>query len=222
MKSAKVKFKEYKQNYKQGSKFNIQKAFQIRRTQKFQQTKRESKFERKKLTVEKKFKSKELKNQRKIKCNSNPGFLVLKPVKYTENRMKASAWQKAVNEDSDNDFMHVTDSVKRRIIEPTARKVSKLQRLQRQQKKRESLSERQKRSDQKLNRQENRLKEKSSKPPKSVKNRNIRNLSRRNSKILQRLSGSLSRMFMKKRSGGFSPVLLPLSSLFSLCSLLSL
>ena len=165
----KSKFKEQKRSYQVGGKSNIQKAFQIRRTQKFKQTKRESKFERKKLTVEKKFKCKELKNQRKIKCNSNPGFLVLKPVKYTENRMKASAWQKAVNEDSNNYFIHVTDSVKRRIIEPTVRKVNKPQRLQRQQKKRESLSDRQKRSDQKLNRQENRLNEKSSKPQKKRK-----------------------------------------------------
>ena len=32
--------------------------------------------------------------------------------------MKASAWQKAVNEDQDNDFVHAIDSAKRRIVEP--------------------------------------------------------------------------------------------------------
>lgn len=58
---ANSKFKEQKQAYQSGSKSNIQKALKIRRTQKFQQTKSESNFERKKLTVEKKFKSKELK-----------------------------------------------------------------------------------------------------------------------------------------------------------------
>lgn len=169
LKSAKADIKHHKQNYRQGSKSNIQKAFRILRTQKFKQTKRENKFECKKLTVEKNFKSKELKNQRKIKHDSKTGFLVLKPVKYTENRMKASAWQKAVNEDADNDMMHVVDSAKRRIVEPAVQKISKNERLQRQQKKRESLSDRQKRSNQKLNRQENRLKEKSSKPPKKRK-----------------------------------------------------
>lgn len=75
----------------------------------------------------------------------------------------------AVNEDADNDMMHVVDSAKRRIVEPAVQKISKNERLQRQQKKRESLSDRQKRSNQKLNRQENRLKEKSSKPPKKRK-----------------------------------------------------
>ena len=75
--------------------------------------------------------------------------------------MKASAWQNGGSmKNADNDMMHVVDSAKRRIVEPAVQKISKNERLQRQQKKRESLSDRQKRSNQKLNRQENRLKEK--------------------------------------------------------------
>lgn len=166
---ANSKFKELKQAYQSGSKSNIQKALKIRRTQKFQQTKSESNFERKKLTVEKKFKSKELKNQHKIAKNSKTGLLALKPASYTADRMKASAWQKAVNEDSDNDMVHVMDSAKRRIIEPAVQKVSKPQRLQRERKKRESNADKEKKSNKKLNRQENRLKEKHSKSPKKRK-----------------------------------------------------
>lgn len=168
-KVAKFKFKKQKQAYKSGSRSHIQKAFKIRCTQHFKQKKHELKFEKKQLKTDKKFKVKELSNQRKIKKNSNTGFLVTKPLKYTEKRMKASAWQKAVNEDSDNDMMHVVDSVKRRIVEPAVQKVSKPERLQRNQKKRESLSDKRKKSNKKLKRQENRLKEKHSKPVKQRK-----------------------------------------------------
>ncbi|MCR5806155.1 MAG: hypothetical protein K6G68_03875, partial [Oscillospiraceae bacterium] len=68
--------------------------------------------------------SKEYRNQKKIAKDSSPGLLVLKPVSYTAGRMKASAWQKAINEDQDNDFLHAADSAKRRIIEPAKDKVS--------------------------------------------------------------------------------------------------
>ncbi|MCM1508235.1 MAG: hypothetical protein NC177_14065 [Ruminococcus flavefaciens] len=74
--------------------------------------------------------------------------------------MKVSAWQKAVNEDSDNDFLHVADSAKRRIIEPVAQKVSKSEKLHKAQKKREKIADKNAKSNKKLNRQQNRLKEK--------------------------------------------------------------
>lgn len=106
-----------------------------RRSQAFKQSKRELKFERKQLKTDKKFRVKELRNQRKISKNSSSGLLALKPAAYTAGRMKASAWQKAVNEDQDNDFLHAVDSAKRRVVEPVAQKVSKPQRLHRQEKK---------------------------------------------------------------------------------------
>ncbi len=133
-KSAKLKFKGQKKAYKSSSKSNIQRAFFKRHKQDFRTFKRENKFSQKKLKSEKIFKRKELKNQRKIKRNSKIGFLILKPAKYTANRMKASAWQKAVNEDSNNDFLHVSDSAKRRIIEPVTQKISKLEKLHKVQK----------------------------------------------------------------------------------------
>ncbi len=169
LKSSKAEFKQHKRNFRNSSQSNIQRAFLIRRKQDFKQSKREIKFDSKKLKSEKKFKRKELKNQRKIKRNSKTGFLILKPASYTANRMKASAWQKAVNEDSDNDMLHALDSAKRRIVEPVAQKTSKPERLQRQQKKRDSLSDKEKNKKKRLNKQENKLKTKNKQPPKKRK-----------------------------------------------------
>ncbi len=168
-KSAELNFRGQKKAYKSGSKSNIQRAFLIRRKQDFKRTKSEVKFNNKKLKSEKKFKRKELKNQRKIKRNSKTGFLILKPAKYTVNRMKASAWQKAVNEDSDNDMLHALDSTKRRIAEPVIQKVSKPERLQRQQKKRDSLADKENNKKRHLNKQESKLETKNKQPPKKRK-----------------------------------------------------
>ncbi|MCM1530475.1 MAG: hypothetical protein NC093_10840 [Alistipes sp.] len=110
--------------------------------------------------INKNFKKRELRNQRKIKRNASAGLLILKPVSYSAGRMKASAWQKAVNEDQDNDFVHVIDSAKRRIAEPAVHKVSKPERLQREQKKRDRLKNSEAKSNKRLNRQENKLKAK--------------------------------------------------------------
>lgn len=135
----------------------FRKAMNKRRLQAYRQSKRELKFERKQLKTENKFRVKEQKNQRKIAKSSNPGLLALKPVSYTAGRMKASAWQKVVNEDQDNDMLHAVDSAKRRIVEPIADKASKPQRLQRQEKKRDRLSDEKAKSYKKLNKQENKL-----------------------------------------------------------------
>lgn len=157
LKSAKA---EYKSKIVKDKGNHLRKAMNKRRLQAFKQSERELKFERKQIVTEKKFKVKELKNQRKIAKASNPGLLILKPATYTAGRMKASAWQKAVNEDSDNDMLHVVDSAKRRVVEPIKDKVSKPQRLHRQEKKRDGLSDKKLRSEKKLNKQENRLKSK--------------------------------------------------------------
>ena len=166
LKSAKA---EYKSKIVKAKGNHLRKAMDKRCKQAFQQSKRELKFERKQLKVDKKFKKKELKNQRKISKNTRSGFLILKPATYTAGRMKASAWQKAVNEDSNNDMLHALDSTKRRIAEPVIQKVSKPERLQRQQKKRDSLADKEKNKKRHLNKQESKLKTKNKQPPKKRK-----------------------------------------------------
>lgn len=151
---------EYRAKVKPAHRNKFRKAMNKRRLQAYKQTKRELKFEKKQLKTENKFRVKEYRSQKKIAKLSKPGLLILKPVSYSAGRMKASVWQKAVNEDQDNDFVHAIDSAKRRIAEPIVQKVSKPQRLQKAEKHRDRLSENKSKSDKKLNRQESKLKEK--------------------------------------------------------------
>lgn len=132
----------------------------MRLRQELRQSKRELKFERNQIKTEKKFRKKEISVQKIITKDSKPTLLLLKPAKYTAGRMKASAWQKAVNEDQDNDFVHVIDSAKRRIIEPAVQKISQPERLQREQKKRDSVHDKKLKSDERLKKQDNKLKDK--------------------------------------------------------------
>ncbi|MDE7365423.1 MAG: hypothetical protein K2N27_11220 [Ruminococcus sp.] len=178
----KAEYRQHRRDFRHSSQSNIQRAFLIKRKQDFKQSKREIKFDSKKLKSEKKFKRKELKNQLKIKKNSKTGFLIFKPASYTANRMKASTWQKAVNEDSDNDMLHALDSTKRRIAEPVIQKVSKPERLQRQQKKRDNLSDKEKKKKKRLNKQENRLKVKNRQSPKKRKKTKFKKSFSRNSR----------------------------------------
>lgn len=151
---------EYRAKIKPAHGNKLRKAMNKRRLQAYKQTKRELKFERKQIRTESKFRIKEYRNQKKIKKLSDPGLLALKPATYTADRMKASAWQKAVNEDQDNDFLHAIDSAKRRVVEPAAQKVSKPQRLQKKEKQRDRLNDKKSKSNNRLNRQESKLKEK--------------------------------------------------------------
>lgn len=151
---------EYRAKVKPAHGNTLRKAMNKRRLQAYKQTKRELKFEKKQLVTENKFRVKEYRNQKKIAKLSKPGLLILKPATYSAGRMKASAWQKAVNVDQDNDFVHAIDSAKRRIAEPVAQKVSKPQRLHKKEKQRDLLSDKKSKSDKKLNRQESKLKEK--------------------------------------------------------------
>ena len=151
---------EYKAKKKPAHGNKLRKAMNKRRLQAYKQTKRELKFERKQLKTESKFRVKEFHNQKKISKLTRPGLLALKPVSYSAGRMKASAWQKAVNEDQDNDFLHAIDSAKRRVVEPAAQKVSKPQRLQKKEKQRDRLNDKKSKSNNRLSRQESRLKEK--------------------------------------------------------------
>lgn len=132
----------------------------MRARQELRQSKCELRFERKQIKSEKKFRKKELSVQKKIAKNSKPTLLVLKPISYSASRMRASAWQKAVNEDQDNDFLHAIDSAKRRVVEPAVQKISKPEKLQHEQKKRDSLNDKKLKSEDKLKKQENKLKEK--------------------------------------------------------------
>ena len=151
---------EYRAKVKPAHGNRLRKAMNKRRLQAYKQTKRELKFEKKQLVTENKFRVKEYRNQKKIAKLSKPGLLVLKPVSYSAGRMRASAWQKSINENQDNDFVHAIDSAKRRIAEPIAQKVSKPRRLQKKEKQRDRLSDKKSKSDKKLNRQESKLKEK--------------------------------------------------------------
>lgn len=164
LKANKADLKNAKAQYKSKivkDKHNIyRKAMNKRRLQAYKQSKKELKFERKQLKTEQEFRVKELRNQKKITSNSRPGLLALKPASYSAKRMRASAWQKTVNEDQDNDMLHAIDSAKRRIAEPVKDKISKPQRLQREEKKSDRLSDEKSKSNKKLNRQENKLNEK--------------------------------------------------------------
>ena len=151
---------EYKAKKKPAHGNKLRKAMNKRRLQAYKQTKRELKFERKQLKTESKFRVKEFRNQKKISKLTRPGLLALKPVSYSAGRMKASAWQKAVNEDQDNDFLHAIDSAKRRVVEPAAQKVSKPQRLQKKEKQRDRLNDKKSKSNNRLSRQESKLKDK--------------------------------------------------------------
>lgn len=151
---------EYKAKVKPAHGNKLRKAMNKRRLQAYKQTKRELKFERKQLRTENKFRVKEFRNQKKISKLTKPGLLALKPATYTAGRMKASAWQKAVNEDQDNDFLHAIDSAKRRVVEPAAQKVSKPQRLQKKEKQRDRLNDKKSKSNNRLSRQESKLKDK--------------------------------------------------------------
>jgi len=151
---------EYKSKIVRDRGNNLRRAMNKRRLQAYRQSKHELKFERKQLKTEQKFRRKEQSVQRKIAKNSNPTLLLLKPVSYSASRMKASAWQKAVNEDQDNDFVHAIDSAKRRIVEPAVQKVSKPERLQREQKKRDNVHDKKLKSDERLKKQDSRLKQK--------------------------------------------------------------
>ena len=210
IKSAKSELKQHKRTYKLSSKSNIQKAFLIRRKQKFKPIQQEHQFAVKKLKSEKKCKSKILKNQRKIKKNANPGLLINQPAIYTASRMKASAWQKAVNEDSDNDVMHAVDSVKRRAIDPMMQKVSKPERLQRQQKKRDKLSHKEDNKSKRLSRQENRLREKQREPPKKRKKRKQTSFSERFKESVKAFLNFVKNVYEKEVKKFFGAVLVPI------------
>ena len=123
------------------------------------------KFEIKKLKNEKKFKTAEMKNQQKIAKFSKQSLSAVNPVNYSVTRMTASAWQKAVNEDSDNDFMRAADEVKNRVISPISQNFTPQARLQKEQKKRDKLADKKEKAHTRLIQQEQRLHERNQPRP---------------------------------------------------------
>ena len=173
----KAKYQKHKRSFKRVSRrsrsYAIRKYKFKRRKQQYRQNAKEIKLQAKKLKTERKNKSKALKNQKKIYKNTRAGFLALKPIKYGADRMKSSAWQKAVYEDNDNDMLRAADEVKRHVIDPAANKVSRQSRLQQQEKKRDKLKSKEGKSNSRLHRQEERLKKKRSSKPKHRRGRPI-------------------------------------------------
>ena len=124
----------------------------------------EIRLDRKELKQTKRYKAKDRRIQKKIRKNTRTGLLALKPVDYSAKRMKASAWQKAVKEDADNDMIQAVDSAKRRIAEPVSQHMSRPQRLQRAEKKRDKLKDQRLKKKRRLNKQQNRLKSRAAMP----------------------------------------------------------
>ena len=173
----KAKYQKQKQGFKRVSRrsksYAVSKYKFKRRKQQYRQTAKEIKLQAKNLKTEKKNRSRELKVQRKISRNTKAGFLALKPIRYGADRMKSSAWQKAVYDDNDNDMLRAVDEVKRHVVDPAARKVSRQSRLQQQEKKRDKLKSKEGKSNTRLHRQEEKLKKKRSSKPKYRKGRPI-------------------------------------------------
>ncbi len=178
--------------------------------QNFRITKNELKFKRKQLKKDSKFRKKNIRNQRKIAKNSKSGLLIFKPVKYTAGRMKASAWQKAVNEDQENDFVHAIDSAKRRIAEPVAQKVAKTQRLQRAEKKRDRLNDSESKSKNRLKIEENRLNKKREKFNKKPKVKVKKSLSEN----LKSAFNFVKNVFEKEAKAFFASAVVPIILIF--------
>jgi hypothetical protein len=211
LKSAKSDFKKHKKNFKSGSRSNVLKARQLRRKQAFRQTNKEIHFKRKKIKSEKKFDSQNLVIQQKIMANTSDGLLALKPAKYTGKKMKASAWQKAVNEDTDNDLMHAIDSTKRRVVEPIKDKFSKPEVLQRQQNKRDKLADKESKSKNRLKKQEDRLQNKKQKPKKKKKTqKNQKSFAERFRNALKKSAQFVKNVYEKEVKSFFACIAVPI------------
>ena len=158
VKGTRQHFKLKKQHKFEKAKFKFKKAeFALYKNYRYKPKLSQNKALRKNLKKDFKLQKEEVKIQKKISRYSKTDFLILKPVKYSAGRMTASAWQKAVSEDSENDFMRVADSAKRRIIEPTARKISRPQKLQKSRDRHDKNTDKKLKNQQKLHHRENKL-----------------------------------------------------------------
>lgn len=137
-----------------------------RQKQRYKVRKQTIKHEKKAIKSDYKFMKKNLHNQKKIKRYSSAGFLALKPVKYTSGRMAASAWQKSIHADENNDFLRLADNVEKYTVKPVKEAASKPARLQRKQNKRDNLQSKESKTQNKLQKESNKLEHKKEKPKK--------------------------------------------------------
>lgn len=114
--------------------------------------------EKKKLKLELKTKKKELNIQYKIQKHSDPGLLITKPLKYSANKMTASAWQKvAVSDDRDDTVQAITK------VHDAAEIIKKRpNKLQKDKEQNYHLKEKSGKKEHKLQQQNQRLQERSS------------------------------------------------------------
>lgn len=151
-----------------GSKSNeaiqrIQKRKKIQYKEQKQKYKLEGKVlknHRKQEKLELKFSKKKLKNLKSISRLSTPMALILRPERYTMRRIGASAYQKAINADSTNDFIKVVDAGKKGLVDKAAKQLKPSKLIDKKQKKNSKLQEKRTKKKSKLKKQESRLKNK--------------------------------------------------------------
>lgn len=172
--SKKWKYREIKNNFKafdrqrrvvtSEDRFNrnVRKFRYKKRSKQLKTEIKQNKNKIKQLKSEKKFRKKELKNQWRIADLYRPAPIALKPVSYTSKQMAASKWQKAVYEDESNDFMKVTDEIKRHGVDKAVQKMSYHNLKEKNHKKKQKLDASNKKKKHKLKKQEYKLKDKQS------------------------------------------------------------
>ena len=104
-----------------------------------------------------KIKTQQKRTQNHIRRLSAPNPLVLQPIAYYGKQMRASAWQKAVSEDENNDFMQVVDFGKEHIVDKVIQKNTPYHRLKKQEIRRDRLFDKNAKKQAKLQLKENKL-----------------------------------------------------------------
>lgn len=171
-------YKEQKRSFKKADKksagYRYRSQVMKYRRRKYRQSKKEIRLERRGLKTDMKYLRKNAFNQWRIKHLSNPGLLILKPARYTGGRLRASAYQKAVNADDSNDFLKAADFAKNHVVDKVVDKVSKDNRLQHREKRRDRLSDREHRADSRLKKREDKLHNKKETYKKNRKKQSIK------------------------------------------------
>ena len=114
--------------------------------------------EKKKLKLELKTKKKDLAIQYKIQKYSKPGLLITKPLKYSRDKMTASAWQKIAVSDDRNDTVQAVS----KVHDAASMVKKKPNKLQKEKEQSSHLKEKSGKKEHKLQQQNQRLQERSS------------------------------------------------------------
>lgn len=130
----------------------FQKKYQDQK-QKYRYTKGMTQVKKKELKI----KTQQKRTQNHIRRLSAPNPLVLQPIAYYGKQMRASAWQKAVSEDENNDFMQVVDFGKEHIVDKVIQKNTPYHRLKKQEIRRDRLFDKNAKKQAKLQLKENKL-----------------------------------------------------------------